>query len=182
MFIHPVRLLTVMIVIAASTALAQNESSGITVAVGDGYSAGLRFPLSQMVTLRPSLMFLVSRQDRGTPYSTVNTTSIYALSLDILVHTERIAIVGLTSYVGGGVGLGYFEFKSESKSVPDFYATYADIQRTLQARGIVGAQYSLGQRFSFFGEVGASAGDSPKFDGSNRSISTFSRLGLNLLF
>lgn len=174
--------LLITIVLAPTFVLAQNESSGISVAVGDGFSAGFRFPLSGTVTLRPSLMLFDSRQERGAPSQTINTNLNYAVAVDVLVHTERSALIGVTSYVGGGVGFGYSEFRSETKNVPSFFGTYSDIQRRLLARGIVGAQYSLGEHFSFFGEVGLSAGESPKFDGSNRYVSTFSRLGLNLLF
>lgn len=160
------------------TPYAQAGGIGLSAYYFDSYRIGFRAELNSTLVLRPTVGLISSQteiEDRFGPDRT-SKSKLYSLAVDLLftsAHDHTLHPFEL--YIGGGPELRYQEFDSGG-------AFGSDIMRHLSLHGLAGGAYWISERFSFFGEVGISIGDDPSFDGSNYTLRSLSRLGVNFLF
>jgi len=153
-----------LLLLGASAAAAQEPSKvGITM----GYPAiGVIWQVSERVAVRPelSLSFGSTASTTALPVQGVSVdreTTSWSTGTGVSVLFYLPKSDNLRTYVGPRVG--YTRSSSDTDSLASTSSGYS-------VAGMFGAQYSLGRRFSVFGEVGV--GFSSQKSGSS-SITTF---------
>ncbi len=92
------------------TAIAQDRSTGISVAYGEGISIGIRSGISSEIVLRPAVAVYYFKYDED---QSTGTSSSYSIVMDVLFVRTKDQKTSLQTYLGGGISFAYNEIKNE---------------------------------------------------------------------
>jgi Outer membrane protein beta-barrel domain len=177
-----VLVLLVIVLLSASSRAAAQDKGDSGISMGYPASIGFVFYVADRVALRPEITFSRATTDQDTQFGGFSSEST-----SVSVGISGLVYVGRWDRVQAYVSPGYTYHRADgSVDSPIFPTTDSSTLTGHTFRGSFGAQYSLHERFSVFGESGLEStirrSDSD-FSPVERELSAFgSRAAVGVVF